>query len=414
MGATLTTEDAILKEHYTDERVENMVLNDNPALAMISKMSDFGGDVLPIPVVHGDPQGRSASFARAQNRAGETASKSVKFQLTRVKDYSVAVIDNEVMEATKGKANAFLEAATLEIDGAINALTRSQAIALYRSGYGEIGTILAGSSVAGTTLTLTNIPDIMNFELGQELEVSGTLTGASRALGSGGSGLIVTGINRSTGVLTFASAVNDAATGIPTIAAGDYIFVRGDHNSSTITKLAGFEAWVPSSAPSATTFYGVDRSVDTDRLGGLRLDGSAMPIEQALTEGASLVAEQGHKLDHYFMNYRKFTELENSLGTKVQYVDTKVTAEISFRGILVNGPRGPIKIIPDQNSQTSRVWGISLPMWKLYSLGKHIRVIDTDGLQMLRQASADGVECRYGYYANLGCRAPGANINIQV
>jgi len=58
--------------------------------------------------------------------------------------------------------------------------------------------------------------------------------------------------------------------------------------------------------------------------------------------------------------------------------------------------------------------GVQLSTWRLYSLGKAVRVIDTDGLQMLRQASADGVEVRYGSYSNLGCRAPGYNINVNL
>jgi hypothetical protein len=61
-----------------------------------------------------------------------------------------------------------------------------------------------------------------------ELEVSATETGASRAYGSSTNGLIVTGVNRTTGVLTFGFNVTDATNGIPA-AAADYIFVRGDH-----------------------------------------------------------------------------------------------------------------------------------------------------------------------------------------
>jgi hypothetical protein len=49
---------------------------------------------------------------------------------------------------------------------------------------------------------------------------------------------------------------------------------------------------------------------------------------------------------------------------------------------------------------------LQMNMWKLYSLGKAVRVIDTDGLSMLRQASADGVEVRYGFYGQVGTRAP--------
>ena len=57
---------------------------------------------------------------------------------------------------------------------------------------------------------------------------------------------------------------------------------------------------------------------------------------------------------------------------------------------------------------------VQLNTWKLYSLGKAVRVIDTDGLQMLRQATADGVEVRYGFYGQVGCRGPGYNINLKV
>jgi hypothetical protein len=413
MGLDLTSFDAALKDHYTDERVQNMTFKENPLLALMSKYENFGGRSLPIPLIWGNPQGRSANFQRAQTRGGLTSSKVAGFELTRVKDYSIATIDNETLEASKGDANAFMEAATTEIDGAINSLTRSQAISMYKSGYGEIGQIVAGGSVAGATFQLSQRSDVSNFEVGQELETAASLTGASRSFGSSGNGLIVTGVNRSTGVLTFGYNVNDATNGIPAIAAGDYIFVRGDHSSSTLVKLAGLEAWVPASAPSSTAFFGVDRSVDT-RLGGQRLDGTGAPIEEILLEGSAIVAGEGQALTHYFTNPTKYNELVTSLGSKVQYVDLKVNAEVGFQGVLIQGIKGAIRVVPDQNCPANRVFGLNLNLWKLYSLGKACRVIDTDGLQMLRQASADGVEVRYGYYANIGCRGPGANINIQV
>jgi energy-coupling factor transporter ATP-binding protein EcfA2 len=114
------------------------------------------------------------------------------------------------------------------------------------------------------------------------------------------------------------------------------------------------------------------------------------------------------------MSTTEGAELEKALGSKVQYIDLNVNPQIGFRGIMVNGPRGPIKCIPDQNCPSGSVFGLQLSTFKLYSLGKAVRVIDSDGLQMLRQASADGVEVRYGFYGNLGCRAPGYNINISV
>lgn len=381
------------------------------------KMENFGGRNLPIVTIWGNPQGRSATFSRAQTRGAATSSKLDDFLLTRVKDYSIATIDNETLLASQGDANAFMEAATLEIDGAINSLTRSLAVAMYRSGYGKIGQVATSTTIASTTLALATPDDVTNFEVGMELDASSSESGATlRGYGTSGNGLIITGVDRVNGTLTFGFNLNDATNGLPAIAVGDSLFVRGDRqNSATPSRLkvAGLEAWCPSAAPGATSFFSVDRSVDS-RLSGLYLDASALPIEEALIQGASRVAREGGKIDHYFTNYAKYSQLEQSLGSKVQYVDLKVTAEIGFRGIMINGPRGPIRVIPDQNCPANRVFGVSLDMWKLYSLGAAVRVIDTDGLQMLRQTADDGVEVRYGFYGNIGCRAPIHNINLQV
>ena len=130
----MTTFAAALKQHYTDEKIENMVYKDNPFLAMISKYEDFGGENLKLPVKYGIPMGRSATFADAVSN--KTASQLKAFLLTRKADYAIASIANETIEASKGNANAFIEAATFEIDGAIEAATRSLAISLYGDGSG--------------------------------------------------------------------------------------------------------------------------------------------------------------------------------------------------------------------------------------------------------------------------------------
>ena len=57
---------------------------------------------------------------------------------------------------------------------------------------------------------------------------------------------------------------------------------------------------------------------------------------------------------------------------------------------------------------------LTMNVWKLYSLGKAPKILDTDGLKMLRESTSDAVEVRVGYYAQLGCRAPGFNVNIQL
>jgi len=70
------------------------------------------------------------------------------------------------------------------------------------------------------------------------------------------------------------------------------------------------------------------------------------------------------------MSYTKFSDLEKALGSKVQYIDVKANAEVGFRGIQINGPRGPIRCIPDQNCPSDRAFMLQMDVWKLYSLGK--------------------------------------------
>ncbi len=405
----LTSFDAALKQHYTDDRVVNMVFKDNPLLALIPKMENFGGRNLPIPIIYGNPQGRSRTFATAQ-AAGQNASTKIEdFILTRKKDYSIATIDNETLEASKGDGNAFMDAATTEIDGAINSLTRSLAINLYRSTDCSIGQVYAEPSTHASTfdVTLKRRQDVSNFEVGQSLVIWSAATAGSQRNSDGSDDeWLIQNVNRTTGVLTLLGTYDGSGT----IAANDYIFVEGDRGLG----LSGFEDWIPPSDPAATSYYGVDRTLDTTRLGGLRLDGTTLPIEEALIEADALVGNEGFGVDHFFMHSTKFGDLKKALGSKVQYVDMQATAKISFRGILVDGVKGPIKVVPDHNCPANRICGLRMEYVKLYSLGKAVRVIDTDGLQMLRQAAADGVEVRYGYYANMAFRAPGSAINVQV
>jgi hypothetical protein len=401
MSLDLTSFSSALKQHYTNDRVENMVYRDNPLFAMLPKYEQFGGENLKLPIKFGIPQGRSATFSTAQ--ANKTNSQYKAFLLTRSKDYSLASIDNETIEASKGNSNAFFEAATSEIDGAIEAATRSLAIDLYGNGSGSRGQSTGSST--GTSITLKSVEDVTNFEVGMELVFSTAEGGGAVKSGK----VSVNGVDRDLGVLTVdAMTAIDGGTGV---AADDFIFQEGDYD----LKISGLRAWLPEVAPSgADNFFGVNRSSDVTRLAGIRFDGSALPIEEALVEAAARVAREGGKPDYCFMSYTKFAELEKALGAKVQYVDKHINPEIGFRGIKIHGPRGPITVIPDQNCPQDRAFMLSMSYWKIYSLGKCPKILDSDGLRMLRESNADAVEVRVGFYAQLGCRAPGFNATVAL
>ena len=397
----MTSFDAALKEHYNNQMVENLVYKNNPLLAMLPKYEGFGGRNYPMPLIYGNPQNRSSTFSNAIGLSSESQVEA--FTLTRVKNYSMAFIDGETLEASKGDKNAFMSALTTEIDGAFASISNDIAFGIGRDSSGYRAQVNAEpSEAASTVITLKNAEDVVGFELNQDIVIHSAKSGGSQRIYDTGvtSGLI-SAVDRSAGTIT----INAAYTSSGTIAADDYIFVNGDRGN----KISGLEDWIPDSAPSSSAFFGVDRSVDTNRLGGIRTSGTSMPIEEALIEAAMDIGREGGNPDYAFLNYKQYAKLVKSLGSKVQYIDLDVNGVVGFRGVLIHGANGPIKVLADRSIRDSRAYLLSMNTWELASLGPLVKMLQADGNKLLRQSSADAYEVRIGSYAQLGCKAPGHN-----
>ena len=410
MTIDVTAFSALLKQRYTPTEVADLSYKKNPVYALLAKDESFGGESYRIPVKHADAQGLSPDFAIAQANALNTATKLKGFSLTHVKEYSVAEIDGALMRRSEGNENAFMAATKVAIDGAIQALTRRLSIWMYGSGWGTLGQIKSSSGISGNVITLSAAEDVANFEIGTVVCFSSAESTA--VLRAGGSKYCtVTGRDPDAGTITVDAIVSTAAN-------SDYIFAYGarqDSSSPTRQVISGFEAWLPTTAPSSgESFFGVDRSSDPQRLAGVRFSATGYPAEETLIEASSRVSRNGGTLTHFFTSYQFYRNLVKSLGARVQYIDQPVTQKVGFRGVKIVGADGDIDVIPDVNCRTNRVFGVDLDMWKLYSAGSPLRMIDEDGNVMLRQSNGDGYEVRFGFLGNLGCHAPGHNVICSV
>ena len=393
MALNLTSFDAALKQHYSGVRVENMAMRDNPALAMVRKDASAGGRNIPQPVRFKNPQGGSATIGDAITNA--VAGGYEDFVLTRKKNYVVANIDNETIEATKDAKDTFLKA-TVEIDAAVEEAGNRLARQIFRGSGGEIGKIATSTTISSTVLVLDDPGDVFAFWAGQELELSPNQDGTSLRSGT----LTVAGVDRGAGTVTMSG---DLDTGIAAAATGDYVFIEGD---ATLC-LSGFAAWLPDDAPSATAFFGVDRTVDSF-LSGLRLDASGMSVEEASQRMGSDLLRHGGKPDYLFLNPSKVADLAISLGSKREYqnVDVKGKASIGFRGFQIECGGKPITVVGDLNCPEERGYMLTLKDWTLYSAGKAPHILDRDGI-LLRNSTTDDYQARVASYAQLGCAAPG-------
>jgi hypothetical protein len=393
----------ILKEIYPNGRVPRELWYKNaPLLALLPKDEDAYGEHVKVPLLYGHPQGRSASFAEA--RANVTGSKYAAFEVDTMDDYAVAQITGRAIDKGKKDRGSFVRTFKGELQGSQRQLKRSMVHALYRNGGGAIGQVGAYTATQ-TTFTLADVRDAVFLEVGMELQAD-TTDGTSGSVHSGSA--TITAINRQTGVVTTDSAWDSQITGF---AANDYIFVDGDFGA----KLHGLEAWIPSSAPGVTAFNGVNRSVDTTRLGGVRYDGSAQPIEEALIDGTELVVREGGEPDVIVVHTKTFANLAKALGSKVTFgMRDAYDAKLSFKTIKLAASHGEIDVIADPNAQGDVAWVLQLDTWTLHSMGPTPRLLDDDGNPYLRQHDSDGVEIRSVYRANLGCGAPGWNGRIAL
>ena len=170
MALNLTNFAPMLKTLYPKKRVENLVYADRPLLAWLPKSDTFYGENKKVPLIYGNPNGRSATFATAQGN--KTNTKSAAFLVERVRNYQLISIDNETIEASQNDAGAFASARQVEIDGAFQNISNDMAADVVGTGSGSRGALASTQNVALSTVTLATPEDIVKIEVGMPLVLS--------------------------------------------------------------------------------------------------------------------------------------------------------------------------------------------------------------------------------------------------
>lgn len=393
--STLATFDAFMKELYSGTVPQDVAKKDHAFLSMVPKRGGFVGDNLPIPLLYSHPQGRSHTFASAQ--ANTTESESIKFNLTRTRNYGLVTIDAELIEASKTDLGAFAEARKVEIDSMLEEMGDSASFGLFNNGVGNRAQVTA---IATDTLTLDDPTKTRYFSVGM------TLRAVSDDTGSGtlrtGTYPTVIAIDRQAGTVELNAGGVAAHTGF---VVNDFVHAEGDYNAE-ITGLAG---WLPLTAPTAgDSHFGVDRSVDVERLAGVRLNEPNNPISESLVKLGELIKANKGNVSHCFLNHTKYSELALELGSKVEY-DTGGMGNVSFTGIRVYTSSGSFMVFSEPDCPVNRAYCLTMDTWALRHLNPFPHIVDDDGRTSLRINDADGIEIRARAWGNLVCMAPARN-----
>lgn len=421
MAATITTADKILKYLYSSKELLNAVYKDNPLFALLPKAGGFTGRSLIHALTYGNSLARSAAFATAQGRAGINGAsgtdsgfnRDVNFTVTRVKNYAMYTIEQELLLAAVGDRSSFVRGLTQLVDGTLQTLNNDFGRDVYGSGLGELGQMTAISGAGPYTWTVGEA--ITQIEVGMEIVVSSGSTKTADLRNSGG-GVVVASVDRAAGTFTTTTNPDSAA-------ANDWLFIKGDRPVLSIAavqmgsrlKIAGVEAWNPVTSPSTSeSFFGVDRSVDATRLAGQRLSIASLQPEEGLITALAALAREGGDPSHIFMNFSDEKNVKLALGSRVDAEYTQV-GDIGFESIRVRGPKGPVRIYADRNAPVGYGRILTLNTWELKHLGDLVNRGDAgnDG-GLAREYQADRFEGRMSFYGNLLCYAPSKNMVVTL
>lgn len=400
--SSVTALQYILKTKYDQKKLYELTYPDCAFLGSVRKDLKFGGNNARVTIRYGRPQGGSMTFATAQ--ANKSSSSDAGFSLTRAKDYHICGITGEALLAGEGSENTILSAVNGEMEGCTLNFRRSLSVQLYANGGGARSQFDGVTSIASKTMPLLDAQQIVFFEVGMVVNLA-TTDGTTGSVEAGSE--TISAVDRDAGKISATSAAWN--TVITTAANTDYIFRAGDFGAA----IKGLEGWLPATAPaSGDSWFGVDRSVDTTRLAGVRYTAATgASKEDTLVDASARLGREGGMPDTVYLQNLDRADIVKNLQGKATFEMTKSTdGSVGYKALILEGDKAPIKVVVDPNQKKGRFHMLQLDTWVLKSLKGVPHFIDEDGNKMLREATTDGYEWRMRAIWQLGCEAPGYNL----
>lgn len=404
--------EALARTLYKDG-VPEIGYTDTPAWGSITKTSTFFGKSKEFSSRFGKTPGASRTYARS--RANSGASPFAKWIVTRSKDFVTVQFDVETFEALGNQEGAQTNYVEEETTSAQDQCAQRIERNFFRNIGGSQGTILAGGGTP--TITLTDPSMVMGLDVGMWLD-SDTTDGSAGGAVDNAAPFQISAINRVTGTVTRTGGNWNAGGGFGN---GDHIFVNGDFGLA----LAGLDAWIPSTDPGATPFFGLDRSVDPQRLGGTRYTANAVTdgnVLNALISAGALTNALGGKTKIVFMESIDFGTFVKQLGDNAQYTVTPGQSidgkklDVGYEGVRVMLPSGTAVVHPNRHCQKNTAWLLDPSDISFEGMKQTPRWMDLDGGKWIRMThdNVHGVEGYLYYSGQFVVRSPGMHARVNL
>lgn len=414
--ATLSNQISLSKRLWGNKVAEPMY-DACKLLAMAQKDTNFGGEGRYVIVSVTPTAGVSPSFPDAV--ASQAASVTVRFFVTRRKEYAVWSLQNDAIEGYKGDKNAVLDLTKNELSKARRAFAISMAQRAYGHAGGTAFQLATTTNLATSTAVVTNRSDLYALDKNKQIEwslVNGSSPTASRTADLlGGANPVfstVGSINRDAGTFTTNTVLNT----IPGITTSAFGFIRGSYaNCAT-----GLQGWNPITAPTAgDSFFGYDRSGDdVQRVSGVRVSGLGKTMLETLEDAGAEAKLNGLDGERVLaINPLDMARLRKELSAMGVINMAEVAGgskgfTYSFKAVKIDSQVGELTLLPETYVPRGFAWLVDVSQIYLRSTDEVPKDISM-GNGLLVDFTDDARQGRLGAYFNFTFENPGAHVIIS-
>jgi hypothetical protein len=283
-------------------------------------------------------------------------------------------------------------------------MAEAQSAYLWSNGGNAIGRI---GAISSNTITLSDKSQICNFEVNQEITVSGDGDGSAGTETERTGSSTISAVDRINGTITI--TVSD----ITGEAVGDYIFREGDFNGAdAVTIIKGVQTFV-STASTLPALWGVTSAIrmyDRQRFGGCYVPDDDMTGFSYEARIKTLLARMSSRYKSLtptagFLNPEDFMELETALEARRITPEKDNDTKFGFMKISVVTGTGAIPIYSDRHCPKGHFFALRMEDWKLHWMGPGLIHPQTGPDGLLNYASTDH-EFRLLSFPGLSCSAP--------
>jgi len=259
---------AILKEYYGVQDVEALVFRNSPILGKIRK-ERVGGKYIPLPMAVYGSGAVTSDYTQVTAQAANSYT-GISMQVTPGRLFASFVLDPEEFLASQGDRAAFISVFAIRAMLAMDDLRKTLATCFFRSGFLEMGPVLA---VDSSRLYIDVDPSTaMAISPQSQVMFAASTSSAYRDANAVSVSSIQTVQSSGNVRITFTSAF------VATVAVSDQVMLKGGRDASLNPNApVGLAGWLPTVANRTgatwttyigTNFFGVNRSVAPDRLAG--------------------------------------------------------------------------------------------------------------------------------------------------